>query len=267
VSTKAGRLLKPAYGRSDPAPAFGVGWIDSLPFHDVFDYSYDGILRSFEDSQQRLGLDRIDILLVHDIGRPWHGDRADEYWRQLREGGFRALDRLRSEGAVGAIGLGVTETESVLTASEEFALDCALIAGAYTLLNHAPSVSGAFAELRRRKISIIAGGVFNSGILAKGAREGAPTYDYRRASASIVERVRRIEEICERHHVALASAALRFVCAHPAVSTILLGPENASQAAQGVEAMSVPIPDEFWEELKAGGLIPAEAPTAFEGRM
>ena len=194
LSTKVGRILKSA-GRSPPAPpAYGVGWVDSLPFRDTFDYSYDGIMRSFEDSQQRLGLDAVGILFVHDIGQAWHGESASMFWEQLRRGGYRALDELRNTGATGAIGLGVNETDSVLQAAKEFSLDCALIAGRYTLLNQAP-LQDAFPEFQRRNISVIAGDVFNSGILAAGTRGNAPAYDYRIAPTEISERVRRIEGI------------------------------------------------------------------------
>jgi D-threo-aldose 1-dehydrogenase len=260
LSTKVGRVLK-SVGRSPPAPpAYGVSWVDSLPFRDTFDYSYDGIMRSFEDSQQRLGLDSVDILFVHDIGRAWHGDSASVFWEQLRQGGYRALDELRSTGATGAIGLGVNETDSVLEAAKEFSLDCALIAGRYTLLNQAP-LQDAFPELQRRNISVIAGGVFNSGILAAGTRGKSPAYDYRSAPSEIVERVRKIEQICDRHRVKLSAAALRFVYAHPAVSTVLLGAENPAEAEQNIAAISVTIPEAFWAELKSERIIPPDAPT------
>jgi D-threo-aldose 1-dehydrogenase len=265
LSTKVGRILKSA-GRSPPAPpAYGVGWVDSLPFRDTFDYSYDGIMRSFEDSQQRLGLDHFDILFVHDIGRAWHGEAAALYWRQLRDSGYRALEELRAAGATGAIGLGVNETESVLEAAKEFSLDCALIAGRYTLLNHTP-LNGAFAELQRRNVSVIAAGVFNSGILAAGARGTAPAYDYRIAPPDIMERVRRIEEICDRHRVALPAAAVQFVYAHPAVSAVLLGAENPAEVEHNVAAVSVRIPEAFWAELKSEGIIPEDSPTTPLGR-
>jgi D-threo-aldose 1-dehydrogenase len=260
LSTKVGRILK-SVGRSPPAPpAYGVGWVDSLRFRDTFDYSYDGIMRSFEDSQQRLGLDSVDILFVHDIGRAWHGDSASVFWEQLRRGGYRALDELRTTGATGAIGLGVNETEAVLEASEEFKLDCALIAGRYTLLNQAP-LQDAFPALQRRKISVIAGGVFNSGILAAGTQGSAPAYDYRAASPEITERVRKIEQICGRHGVMLSAAAIQFVYAHPAVSAVLLGAEKPAEVEQNIAAISARIPEAFWAELKRERIIPSAAPT------
>jgi D-threo-aldose 1-dehydrogenase len=260
LSTKVGRILK-SVGRSPPAPpAYGVGWVDSLPFRDTFDYSYDGIMRSFEDSQQRLGLDAVDILFIHDIGQAWHGESASMFWEQLRRGGYRALDELRNTGATGAIGLGVNETDSVLQAAKEFSLDCALIAGRYTLLNQAP-LQDVFPEFQRRNISVIAGGVFNSGILAAGTRGNAPAYDYRVASTEITERVRRIEEICDHYGVMLSAAAIQFVFAHPAVSTVLLGAEKPSEVEQNITAISAKIPEAFWAELKRERIIPPDAPT------
>jgi D-threo-aldose 1-dehydrogenase len=261
LSTKVGRILRSA-GRSPTATsAYGVSWVDTLPFRDTFDYTYDGIMRSFEDSQQRLGLDYIDILFIHDIGRAWHGDSASVYWEQLRQGGgYRALEELRSAGATGAIGLGVNETESVLDAAKEFSLDCALIAGRYTLLNHAP-LRDAFPELQRKNIPVIAAGVFNSGILATGTRETGPAYDYQIAPPEIIERVRRIEEICDRHHVALPAAAVQFACAHPAVSAVLLGADKPADVEQNMAAISIRVPEAFWTELKSRRLIPTDAPT------
>ena len=190
----------------------------------------------------------------------WHGEAAALYWRQLRDGGYRALEELRNAGAAGAIGLGVNETESVLEATKEFQLDCALIAGRYTLLNHAP-LNGAFAELQRRNVSVIAAGVFNSGVLAAGARAAAPAYDYRIAPSDVVERVRRVEAICDRHRVALPAAAVQFVYAHPAVSVVLLGAENPAEVEHDLAAVSVRIPEAFWSKLKQEGIIPEAAPT------
>ena len=171
----------------------------------------------------------------------------------MRDGGYRALEELRNAGAAGAIGLGVNETESVLEATKEFPLD-------YTLLSHAP-LNRAFAELQRRNVSIIAAGVFNSGVLAAGARAAAPAYDYRIAPSDVVERVRRVEAICDHHRVALPAAAVQFVYAHPAVSVVLLGAENPAEVEHDLAALSVRIPGAFWSKLKQEGIIPEAAPT------
>lgn len=260
VSTKVGRVLKPASRAKKVETVYGIDWLNCLPFLDVYDYTYDGIMRSFEDSQQRMGLDHIDVLLVHDVGRAWHGDQSEYYWDQLRRSGYKALDSLRSSGAVDAIGLGVNETESVLGVAKEFALDCSMIAGRYTLLNHTPLQSD-FPELQRRNISVIAAGVFNSGILAGGTG----TYDYQNAPASVLDRVRALTNVCREFDVSLATAALRFVYEHPAVACVVQGARSGSEVAQNVDASTVHVPDALWDELKRRELIPATAPVSTHG--
>jgi D-threo-aldose 1-dehydrogenase len=260
VSTKVGRVLKPASRVQPKKTAYGIDWVDPLPFLDIYDYTYEGIMRSFEDSQQRLALDYIDVLLVHDVGRAWHGDDAGIYHEQLRDSGYRALDELRSSGAVSAVGLGVNETESVVQVAREFDIDCALIAGRYTLLNHDP-LAADFAELQRRNVSVIAGGVFNSGILATGTKGGEMTYDYQSVPVEVVNKVAAIEAVCSKHGVDLASAAIEFVGMHPAVASVVLGAQNVAQAEENIRAAGSRAPQEFWAELKHSGLLPDNAPT------
>ncbi|WP_075293059.1 aldo/keto reductase [Pararhizobium arenae] len=259
VSTKVGRVLKPASRTEKLDTVYGIDWIDPLPFLDTYDYTYDGIMRSFEDSQHRLGLDYIDVLLVHDVGRAWHGDQSEFYWNQLRKSGYRALDELRSSKAVSAIGLGVNETDSVVGVAREFAIDCALIAGRYTLLNHEPLTS-AFDELISRNVSVIAGGIFNSGILATGASAASATYDYGKVPPQVIERVKKIEEVCAKFGVSLPAAAMRFVYAHPAVATLLMGAKSSGEVSSNVTSMAEPVPQAFWAELKSRELLPASAP-------
>ncbi|MEJ8815552.1 aldo/keto reductase [Variovorax ureilyticus] len=257
VSTKAGRVLKPASRAKKIESVYGIEWRNGLPFLDDYDYTYDGIMRSFEDSQQRLGLDHIEILYVHDVGTAWHGEKSEYYWDQLRASGYRALDGLRSSGAVGAIGLGVNETESVLGVAKEFQLDCSMIAGRYTLLNHGPLASD-FPELQRRNISVVAAGVFNSGVLAGGGR----TYDYQSAPASVIERVQALDRTCQQFGVSLATAALRFVYEHPAVACVVQGARNDAEVAQNVDSTTAGVPAALWAELKRLELIPANAPVS-----
>ncbi|MGV1795126.1 aldo/keto reductase [Rhizobium sp. A37_96] len=259
VSTKVGRVLKAASRVKKLDTVYGIEWVEPLPFLDTYDYTYDGIMRSFEDSQVRLALDYIDVLLVHDLGRAWHGDQADIYWAQIRKSGYKALDELRSSGAVSAIGLGVNETESVVTVAREFDINCALIAGRYTLLNHAP-LQGAFDELQERKVSVIAGGVFNSGILATGLKSGQATYDYQAVPDDVVRKVAAIESICERYGVPLSSVAIEFVLMHPAVATVVLGAQNVREVQENLASSSASIPEALWEELRQSGIIPAQAP-------
>lgn len=260
VSTKVGRILKPASRAKKVETVYGIEWMNCLPFLDQYDYTYDGIMRSFEDSQQRLGLDYIDVLLVHDVGTAWHGDQSEYYWDQLRQSGYKALDSLRSSGAVGAIGLGVNETASVLGVAREFQLDCSMIAGRYTLLNHAP-LEADFPELQRRNVSVIAAGVFNSGILAGNA---IATYDYQNAPPSVVERVNALDQVCKEFGVKLATLALRFVYEHPAVACVVQGARSEQEVAQNVEATTAKIPAALWAELKRRRLIPSEAPVSIE---
>ena len=259
ISTKVARVLKPASRTKKLDSVYGIEWIDPLPFLDTYDYTYDGIMRAFEDSQQRLGLDFIDVLLVHDVGRAWHGDQSEFYWDQLRNGGYRALDELRAGGSIKAIGLGVNETDSVLGVAREFDLDCSMIAGRYTLLNHGP-LRDAFPELQRRNISVIAAGVFNSGVLATGTKGAVASYDYQAVPESVLARVRAIEGVCERYDVDLPTAALQFVYAHPAVATVVQGVRNVEELIGNIRAISEPLPSEFWAELKTSGIIPKEAP-------
>ena len=259
ISTKVGRVLKPVSRVKKVDTVYGIEWIDPLPFLDTYDYTYDGFMRSFEDSQQRLGVDYIDILLVHDLGRAWHGDNADTYWRQIRDSGYRALEELRRTGAVSAVGLGVNETESVVAVAREFDIDCALIAGRYTLLNHAPLLAD-FAELQERQVSVLAAGVFNSGILAAGTKGSGNTYDYQAAPAPVLEKVRAIEAVCDRYGVDLASAAIEFVSMHPAVTTVVLGAQGVKEIMQNLATASTKPPREFWVDLKAAGVLPQNAP-------
>lgn len=273
ISTKAGRIMRP--DRGPAARASRDGWAHPLAFEPVYDYTYDGIMRSFEDSAQRLGVAHIDILLVHDIGALTHGAQSAHYWRQLSEGGFRALDALRASGAVRAVGLGVNEADAVLDAMREFEIDCALLAGRYTLLEQ-QTLDTLLPECERRGVSMLIGGVFNSGILARGVRHlrdgteradgvtnaaSALKFNYGEAPAEVIGRVARIEAVCDRYGVALPSAALRFPCAHGAVASVLTGASSAAELRQNVGAFTAPIPAAFWEALRAEELLDPRAPT------
>ena len=256
LSTKAGRRFVPRTHADDRSE----GWQNPLPFEAVYDYTYDGILRSFEDSQQRLGIVDIDILLVHDIGRYTHGDRHPHYWRQLTDGGgFRALDDLRSQRAVKAVGLGVNEREVILAALAEFDLDCALLAGRYTLLEQAP-LDDLLPACVERGVSILLGGAFNSGILARGV-DGDPKFDYGAAPPDVIARVARLDAVCRAHGVPLAAAALQFPYAHPAVATVLNGARSVAELRENVASFSRPVPPALWHALRDEGLLDPRAPT------
>ena len=255
ISTKAGRLMRPRSKAAAGETLFGVGWIDGLPFLEEFDYSYAGIMRSFEDSQQRLGMDEIDILLVHDIGRVAHGERNAFHVQQLRDGCYRALDELRSSGAIKAVGIGVNECDAVIEMSNDFSLDCCLVAGRYTLIDQ-HALADFYPECQRRGISVIAAGVFNSGILGGGSAGATRSYDYQDAPKAIIDKVRQLEEVCAAFDVALPAAAIQFVAAHPAVTTVLAGAKSVSELRQNVQALARPIEPAFWGQLKERGLLP-----------
>lgn len=258
VSTKVGRLMSfDRPGRSlPPAPPrneFDSGWNNGLPFREVFDYSYDAILRSYDDSRQRTGLSRLDILFVHDIGRVTHGELHDHHWAALtRGGGFRALAELKTAGLIAGFGLGVNEWQVIRDAMGETDLDVCLLAGRYTLLDG--EAGETFLPLARsRGVDLVIGGVFNSGVLA--STSGRAKYNYVDASAEILERVERLRTVCARFDVALPAAALQFPLRHPAATAVVIGVKSADQVRQNVEWFESTIPDDLWLALEAEGLV------------
>ena len=259
VSTKVGRLLRPL--PDAPHAMERDGFHAPLPFTALYDYSYDGVMHSWEASLQRLGLARVDILYVHDIGGLTHGAEGAARFRELTEGGgLRALEELRAGEVISAYGVGVNEWEVCLQVMEHAKLDLILLAGRYTLLDHR-ALDALFPDCARQGIAVVVGGVYNSGILATGTRNGAvPYYDYAPASPSVISRVRELEEVCDRHGVALPAAALQFSLANPVVASALLGLGSTQQVATAVQCYRAAIPQAFWEELKSRRLVPAHAP-------
>lgn len=253
LSTKVGRWMDPARPGTE-----GSTFVGGLPHSAVIDYSYDGAMRSFEQSLLRLGTDRIDILLIHDVDVWTHGDRMEQRFKEAMEGAYRALDTLRSSGAVKAIGIGVNETEMCERFARAGDFDVMLLAGRYTLLEQG-ALDGFLPLAVEKKIAIILAGVFNSGILATGAKAGAH-YNYRAATPEIIERVARIEAVCRAHGVLLPQAALAFAGAHPAVASVVLGAITPEQVRQNLDLFSLPTPAQLWSDLKAEGLLPAHAP-------
>jgi D-threo-aldose 1-dehydrogenase len=249
LSTKVGCLLRP-----NPTGVHADGRRHPLPFDPAYDYSYDGIMRSFEDSLQRLGLARIDILYVHDIGVYQHGKEAHPaLMRTLRESGYRALEALRG-GAVRAIGIGVNEREVLLEAMEWGEWDAFLLAGRYTLLEQAP-LDDLLPKCIAAGTSIVVGGPLNSGILA-----GRDTWNYSPAPPDIVAKVKAIAAICDAHQVPLPAAALQFPLAHPAVAAIIPGPRNADEFRANLALLRHPIPAALWDDLRQAGLLHPDAP-------
>jgi D-threo-aldose 1-dehydrogenase len=259
ISTKVGRLLRPSPNESGMGERHGFH--AALPFEPVYDYSYDGIMRSHAASLDRLGLARIDILYVHDIGAVTHGNRQGEMFSQLTQGGgFKALQSLKDQGAITAFGIGVNEVAACLDCLEVADLDAILLAGRYTLLEQG-ALDKLLPECARRGTSIIIGGVFNSGILATGTRsKTVPCYNYGPAPAAVVERVQRIEQICDRHQVPLPAAALQFVLAHPQVASVIPGLDSPERVHAIRRFHQTPIPPDFWAALRQGGLLHPDAP-------
>jgi D-threo-aldose 1-dehydrogenase len=234
LATKVGRLL-----RAGAPPEPGQAYKGVPPVNPVFDFSYDGVMRSVEESLTRFGLDRIDVLHIHD---------PDDHFDEALSGAFRALDRLRTEGSIKAVGAGMNQSEMLARFAREASFDCFLLAGRYTLLDR----SGAVELLPlcvERGIAIIAGGVFNSGILAN-PRPGA-TFDYKAAPPDLVRRAAELSATCERHGVDLKAAAIQFPLRHPAVPTVLTGCRSVSEVEDNVRAFETPIPDDLWKELDA----------------
>ncbi len=253
LSTKVGWRLHRRGGDANGSAADTL-FDRPAPFEPRVDYSYDGVLRSFEDSMQRLGTDRIDILLLHDCDRRNHGE--DGYrtrFREAMDGAYRALISLRDQKLVRAIGAGLNEWQACQDFAEAGDFDCFLLAGRLTLLDQS-SLNSFLPLCEERKIGIILGGPYNSGILATGAIPGA-YYDYAPASEDILERTRSIERICASHKVPLRAAALQYPLQHPVVTTVIPGARDVAEVEENAALMAHPIPHAFWEDLRLAGSI------------
>jgi D-threo-aldose 1-dehydrogenase len=249
LSTKVGRLLEPcAPGDEDS----GI-YLNTPQVRVRFDYSYDGVMRSYASSLQRLRTDRIDILYVHDIGSLTHGDADDAHYRDLMEGGWRALSELRAAGDVSAIGLGVNENAICERVLRDADPDIFLLAGRYTLLDQSAAAQ-LLPECLARGVGIVLGGPYNSGILATGPIENAQ-YDYAAASPDILARVMVLQDVCERHGVKLVEAALHFPLRHPAILSVIPGSQTPDQVAMNLATFARVPPYALWEELDSLGLI------------
>lgn len=249
LSTKVGRLLRPSTGPSTES----VGFVNALDFGVEYDYSYDGIMRSIEDSYARLGLTKIDIAYVHDIGNFNHSPELTKvHLQQLRSGGFDALNELKSSGAIKAYGIGVNEVDVCLSILEETDLDCILLAGRYTLLDRTAEET-LLPICRERGVSIISGGVFNSGILATGAVKGA-YFDYAPASEDILDRVAKMEAVASESGYLLARAALSFPLQEPVVSSLLLGADTVQNLKTNLDLLSHPVASSEFEKYRAFGV-------------
>jgi D-threo-aldose 1-dehydrogenase len=237
VSTKVGRLIRPA---DEAQAAHDISaWVDNAGRVPVFDFSYDGVMRSFEESLERLGLDRVDVLHIHD---------PDEHHDDALAGAYVALRRLRDEGVIRAVGAGMNQVEMLARFAQEADFDCFLVAGRYTLLDQT-AARELLPLCMQRDVVVIAGGVFNSGLLAD-PKPGA-TYDYTPAPADLIERAQRLGERCAVHGVSLKAAALQFPFSHPAVATVLTGARTPDEIRENADLFSVTIPPGLWDELRA----------------
>ncbi len=254
LSTKVGWRLFPARGQPTEAGLF----VDVPPFRRGIDYSYDGVMRSFDDSLQRLGTDRVDIVFIHDADRRNQGDAYEQRFKEAMEGAYPALLKLREEGVIKAIGAGLNEWQACQRFAEAGDFDCFLLAGRYTLLDQ-ESLDSFLPLCEKRGIGIVLGGPYNSGILATGPVEGAH-YDYAPASPEILEKTRRIEAVCRRHGVPLQAAALQFPLGHPTVASVIPGMGSPKRIAENMDLLAHKIPPDMWAELRSEGLIRQDAP-------
>lgn len=245
LSTKVGRLLRPVPEAAIP----DHGFREPLPFTVEYDYSYDGILRSLEFSFARLGLNKIDILYVHDIGALTHGAATNaQHMAALYASGFKALEQLRADGTIAGFGIGVNEIEVAQEIVERVPLDLLLMAGRYTLLDRT-AAGQLLPRCRQAGTAVIAGGVFNSGILATGARAADAHFNYAAAPPEIVAKVAALEAVAARHGVPLAAAALQFPLRHPAIAGVLFGAAAPEPVRQNAAYAALPIPEEAWAEF------------------
>jgi D-threo-aldose 1-dehydrogenase len=244
LASKVGRLL-----RADAPPEPGQSFRGTPPVNPVFDFSYDGVMRSVEESRERLGIERIDILHIHD---------PDDHYDAALAGAYRALDRLRTDGVIGAVGAGMNQAEMLTRFAREANFDCFLLAGRYTLLDQV-ALTELLPVCLEKGVAIIAGGVYNSGILAD-PKPGAH-YNYQAAPPELIERAQRIGAVCARHGVPIKAAAIQFPLGHPAVTCVVVGCRSVAQLDESIAMFEVTIPSAMWQELKHEGLLAPETPT------
>jgi D-threo-aldose 1-dehydrogenase len=258
LSTKVGRVLRATHDLDNFEKGF---WLGGLPFDAAFDYSYDGIMRSYEDSLQRLGLNSIDLLLIHDLDYFFHTteEQVTASIAQIYTSGWRALDELRSSGQIQGIGAGLNMLGMIPRFLDMVDLDFFIVAMPYTLLDQ-EALEVEFPKCAEHGVSVVIGSVFASGILATGPTENA-LYAYAPAPAEILEKTRRIEAVCQRHDTPLPAAALQFPLAHPIVAAIIPGAFKPEHIQSNIKLFQHPIPADLWAELKAEGLLREDAPT------
>ena len=256
VNTKVGRILRRPEDLASFSPA---PWTGGLPFEVVFDYSYDGIMRAYDQILQRLALNTVDALVIHDLDTSFHTPQLiDEFMRQLTGSGMKALEELKRNGHIKAIGVGNNVPGNLDEMLAEIDVDFAIVAMPYTLLDQSV-LDTSMKRCLERGVGVIIGAPFASGILVTGSGAGA-MYAYGKASNEVQEKVRGIEAVCAAHRVAMPVAALQFVLAHPAVVSVIPGATKPAEVEQNVAALNVAIPAAFWADLKVRGLLHPQAP-------
>jgi len=259
LSSKVGRIMRVA----PPDQRTGIGkFFDTPSRREVYDYSYDGVMRSFEASLERLGVDRIDILFVHDVDIFTHGSKEASEARieEFMSSGYYGLLSLRDQGVIKAFGGGINEWQVAQTLAERGDFDLFLLAGRYTLLEQ-EALQSFLPLCQKRGIGIVLGGPYNSGVLATGPKPGA-FYNYSEAPKEILDRVARIEAVCKRHNVRLIEAALQFPLQHPSVMSVIPGGQRPAEVESNRALLDTRIPAALWADLKKEGLMRADAPTA-----
>jgi len=256
LSTKVGRWMEPLNTKAPPADLRPGG----LPFQPRYDYSAAGTQKSLEQSMMRLGIPEIDILYIHDVDVFTHGSAevADQRYREVMEGCYPELERMRSAGVIKAIGIGINETERALRFARDTDIDCILLAGRYTLLEQEP-LDELLPTCVDKNISVVLGGPYNSGVLATGLGDNAK-YDYGSVPDAIATRVVALQEACSRHQVNLIAAALQFPLAHQSVISVIPGAMNTAEQKANLAAMNETIPAAFWQDLKDNNLLRPDAP-------
>ena len=258
VSTKIGRIMDPRGEKPEPVPGV-VAFAGGHPHAARFDYSYDGAMRSIEHSLLRLGMDRLDIVLIHDCDRWTHGEEgAPRRFKEAMDGAYVALDQLRSEKVIKGIGFGINEADTCARFARAGDFDVGMMAGRYSLLDQS-GLQELLPLARSRNIAIMLAGVFNSGILATGAIKHAK-FAYADATPEILDRVRRLEALCRDHGVSIRQAAIQFAGLHPAVVSVVLGAVTPAEIDESVRDAAAPIPAALWDDMKAARLLDPAAP-------
>lgn len=257
LSTKVGRVLRPLRPDDDTTGMRKNG----LPFFPIYDYSYDGVMRSLEHSYLRLGVPRIDIGLIHDVDAFTHGSdaAAEPHFRAAIAGAYKALDQLRRSGDLKAIGVGMNDTRWCRRFVEAGDFDCVMIAGQYSLLQHTPEALEFFEVCRKREVGLLLAAVFNSGLLVAGSKSQA-LFNYQPAPPEVMARLARIEEIAGAHRVSIPAAAIQFVLAEPLVKSAVLGATGAAEVEDNLRGYREAIPAAFWSDLKTAGVLAAALP-------